>query len=105
MADTVHVRGVEVECRCLRPRDREALECPVSQLEPVFDQIPGADVHGARRNVMIVQTGLLLICPADQPDIDMEIAMKLDAVAFAAVVSHERPPRRLVSSDGERERA
>lgn len=54
---------------------------------------------------MIVQARLLLICPADQPDIDVEIAMKLDEVTLAPVVSHKRPPGRLISSDGERERA
>ena len=86
MANAVHVGRVEVECRPLRPGHRSAAQDAVDQLEVVLGKIAAADVDGSGRHVMVVEAGVLLVRPANQPDVDMRVAVQLDVVPAVSVV-------------------
>ena len=83
----VDVRAVEDEAltgarstaRMLEPFERED--------EAILDQRSFADEHPARGDIVIVVTGLLVVEPADEPHIDVGVAVELDVVALPRVVT------------------
>ena len=88
----MHVRGVEVERLPFGARNGDPLEVPVALLQAVFDELAAAHVHGARREIVVVETGLLLVRPAEKPDVEMRIAVQLDAVPPLGIVPNEVLP-------------
>ena len=63
--------------------------------EPVLVQDPLADAHGARRAVVVVVAGVLPVDPADEPDVDVRVAVELLVEARLGVVPDVRAPEML----------
>jgi hypothetical protein len=52
---------------------------------------------------VIVETSFLLVRPADQPDVQVEVTVQLDEVPLALVVAYEWPPEGVVVGYSEHE--
>ena len=93
VANAVDVRRVEVEYGAGRVLPRQ-LANPASgvPLEVVLVEHALAHVHRARRDVVIVVARVLRVEPADQPEVEVGIAVQLDEVAGTRVVPDEALP-------------
>src|SRR5262249_43404005 len=78
MTDAVDVRGIEVET-ATRPVLRRPLAHPTVLLdpEPVLEEDSVAHAHRSRRAVVVVVAGVLAVDPADEPDVEVGVAIEL----------------------------
>ena len=83
------MRGVEVEDGARRSLAARLAERVTVEMEPVLSQHAVADGDGARGDVVVVVAGVLLVEPADQPNVDMGVAVELGEVALVGVVADE----------------
>ena len=78
VADAVDVGGVELEGLARVALAARVVEPARSEVEPILDERALADVHRARGNVVVVVARLLVVEPADQPHVEVRVAMELD---------------------------
>ncbi len=101
----VNVRGVEVERATrlvvLRPLANPAILVAV---EVILAEHAAADVDAPRRAIVIVIAGVLAVHPADQPDVDVRVAIELLVLPLLRIVTLELLPEALVLPDLARER-
>jgi hypothetical protein len=73
--------------------DRAKTDAAVTRHERILEQRPFDDVHGAGRPVVVVQPRLLKRVPADQPHVDVRVAMQLGVEASVTGVLHMDAPQ------------
>jgi hypothetical protein len=96
----VDVRGVEVEAAA-RPVLGRPLTHPVVLLDakPVLEEDAFADTHGVGGGVVVVVARVLAVDPADEPDVEVRVAVELLVEARLAVVADVGLPEMLRCSE------
>src|SRR4051812_49331698 len=89
MTDAMDVGRAEAErrTRLIRPGNRRTAEC-----EPILGDRPRDDGDGAAGEIVVVEAGVVLVHPADQPDRDLVVALQLDVDPLLARVPDETLP-------------
>ena len=94
MADAVDVGSPEVERLAMHEPARHRR---TTEHEPFLGHLAADHGHGAGGQVVIVEAGVVIVHPADQPDRELVVAQQLLVDAALGVVLDEmRPARRLL---------
>src|SRR3954470_3074744 len=104
MAHAVDVRAVEHEAVTGRALTARVPEPVPREDEAVFGQRPLADIDAAGGEIVVVVAGLLIVEPADEPHVDMRVAVELRVVPLAGIVPDLVAPEARLAAHGRRER-
>lgn len=86
MTEAMHVRRVEVEGGAFPMGRGRLAQRRAAELEAVLDELAFDDLNGAGGPVMVVEPRVLLVRPADQPDVELGVAVELRVVPLVRVV-------------------
>src|SRR5581483_9195870 len=103
VAHPVDVGGVEDERLAGAALAARVAEPLGGDREAILDERPLAHVHAAGGQVVVVVAGLLVVEPAEEPHIEMLVAVELRVVALARIVAHVAPPQARLVADARRE--
>ena len=81
----------------------DAMDRTVLEEQAILAKLAVGDVDGTARRIVVVEARVLLVVPADEPDVEVHVAVELCVDSLVGIVPDEVPPELRLAAELDRE--